>query len=113
VQTPSCWKSCGFFDTVRHQFEKEAVYSTKHETYSFRSGAKTIDPSVKIDGDTYPVKSTARRGLKQIELRFGGKSLHAVEGRQQKENAMNRCLVLFVPIVPGGRLQRRETVGLI
>jgi hypothetical protein len=23
VQTPSCSKSCGFFDTVRHQFEKK------------------------------------------------------------------------------------------
>jgi hypothetical protein len=33
VQTPNWWKSCDFFDTVRHQFEKEAVYSTKQETY--------------------------------------------------------------------------------
>jgi hypothetical protein len=33
MQTPSWWKSCDFFDTVRHQFEKEAVYSTKQETY--------------------------------------------------------------------------------
>jgi hypothetical protein len=32
-QTPNWWKSCDFFDTVRHQFEKEAVYSTKQETY--------------------------------------------------------------------------------
>jgi hypothetical protein len=47
-----------------------------------------IDPSVKIDGDTYPVKSTARRGLKQTDLRFGGKSLRAVEGRRQKENVI-------------------------
>jgi hypothetical protein len=33
VQTPNWWKSCDFFDMVRHQFGKEAVYSTKQETY--------------------------------------------------------------------------------
>jgi hypothetical protein len=45
VQTPSWWKSCDFFDTVRHQFEKEAVYSTKQETY-YRVLAKTGSSSV-------------------------------------------------------------------
>ena len=35
--------------------------------------------SVKIDNETYPVKSTARRGLKQIDFRFNGKSLRGLE----------------------------------
>jgi hypothetical protein len=35
------------------------------------------------------------------------------KGAGSKENAMNRCPVLFVPIVPGGRLQRLEAVGLM
>jgi hypothetical protein len=35
--------------------------------------------SVKIDNETYPVKSTPRRGLKQIDFRFGGKSLRGLE----------------------------------
>jgi len=35
--------------------------------------------SVKIGGETYPVKSTPRRGLKQVDFRFNGKNLRALE----------------------------------
>src|SRR6266567_3684154 len=35
--------------------------------------------SVKIDDLTYPVKSTPRRGLKQIDFRFNGKNLRGLE----------------------------------
>ena len=35
--------------------------------------------AVKIDSETYPIKSTARRGLKQIDFRFSGKNLRGLE----------------------------------
>jgi hypothetical protein len=35
--------------------------------------------SVKIDNETYLVKSTARRGLKQIDFRFNRKSFRGLE----------------------------------
>ena len=35
--------------------------------------------AVKIESETYPAKSTARRGLKQINFRFNGKSLRGLE----------------------------------
>jgi hypothetical protein len=35
--------------------------------------------SVKIDGETYRVKSTPRRGLKQVDFRFDGMNLRGLE----------------------------------
>jgi hypothetical protein len=35
--------------------------------------------SVKIDDETYTAKRTARRGLRQIDFRFGGKNLRGLE----------------------------------
>jgi hypothetical protein len=35
--------------------------------------------SVKIDGETYQVKSTPRRGLKQVDFRFDGMNLRGLE----------------------------------
>jgi hypothetical protein len=35
--------------------------------------------SVKIEDATYPVKSTARRGLRQVDFRFNGKNLRGLE----------------------------------
>ena len=35
--------------------------------------------SVEIEGCTYAVKSTPRRGLKQIDFRFNGKNLRGLE----------------------------------
>jgi len=35
--------------------------------------------SIEIEGRTYPIKSTARRGLKQVDFRFAGKDLRGLE----------------------------------
>jgi hypothetical protein len=35
--------------------------------------------TVKIDGNVYPVKSTNRRGLKQIDFSFAGRNLRGLE----------------------------------
>ena len=35
--------------------------------------------AVEINNQTYPVKSTTRRGLKQIDFHFNGKSLRGLE----------------------------------
>jgi len=35
--------------------------------------------SVEIEGHAYPIKSTPRRGLKQVDFRFAGKNLRGLE----------------------------------
>jgi len=35
--------------------------------------------SVEVEGHTYPIKSTHRRSLKQVDFRFEGKSLRGLE----------------------------------
>jgi hypothetical protein len=42
--------------------------------------------SVKIDDQIYTVKSTPRRGLKQVDFRFGGKTLRALEQNPDTES---------------------------
>jgi len=35
--------------------------------------------SVKIDAESYPIKSTARRRFRQVDFRFNGKNLRGLE----------------------------------
>ena len=62
--------------------------------------------SVKIDSETYPVKSTARRGLKQIDFRFNGKSLRGLEQNPDTKSrwaAMAREGKKVMQFLEGGR----------
>jgi hypothetical protein len=62
--------------------------------------------SVKIDSETYPVKSTARRGLKQIDFRFKGKSLRGLEQNPDTKSrwaAMAREGKKVMQFLEGGR----------
>jgi hypothetical protein len=62
--------------------------------------------SVKIDDGTYPVKSTPRRGLKQIDFRFNGKSLRGLEQNPDTKSrwaAMARAGSRVMQFLDGGR----------
>jgi len=62
--------------------------------------------SVKIDSETYPVKSTARRGLKQIDFHFNGKSLRGLEQNPDTKSrwaAMAREGKKVMQFLDGGR----------
>ncbi len=62
--------------------------------------------SVKIDSETYPVKSTARRGLKQIDFRFNGKTLRGLEQNPDTKSrwaAMARVGKKVMQFLEGGR----------
>lgn len=62
--------------------------------------------SVKIDDETHPVKSTARRALKQIDFRFNGKSLRGLEQNPDTKSrwaAMAREGKKVMQFLDGGR----------
>jgi len=61
---------------------------------------------VKVDNETYPVKSTARRGLKQIDFRFKEKSLRGLEQNPDTKSrwaAMAREGKKVMQFLDGGR----------
>jgi hypothetical protein len=35
--------------------------------------------SITVEGDTFPVRSTQKRGLKQVDFRFGGREIRGLE----------------------------------
>jgi hypothetical protein len=62
--------------------------------------------SVKIDAETRPVKSTPRRGLKQIDFRFNGKNLRGLEQNPDTRSrwaAMARAGKKVMQFLDGGR----------
>ena len=62
--------------------------------------------SVKIENETYPIKRTARRGLKQIDFRFNGKSLRGLEQNPDTKSrwaAMAREGQRVMQFLEGGR----------
>jgi hypothetical protein len=62
--------------------------------------------SVKIGDETYAVKSTPRRGLKQIDFRFGGKHLRGLEQNPDTKSrwaAMSRAGKKVMQFLDGGR----------
>src|SRR5216684_249597 len=63
-------------------------------------------PSVKIEDETYPVKSTARRGLRQVDFRFNGKNLRGLEQNPDTKSrwaAMARVGMKVMQFLDGGR----------
>jgi hypothetical protein len=62
--------------------------------------------SVKIDGETYRVKSTPRRGLKQVDFRFDGMGLRGLEQNPETKSrwaAMARAGKKVMQFLEGGR----------
>jgi hypothetical protein len=62
--------------------------------------------SVEIESEIYPVKSTQRRGLKQIDFRFNGKSLRGLEQNPDTKSrwaAMAREGKKVMQFLDGGR----------
>jgi hypothetical protein len=62
--------------------------------------------SVEIDGDPCPVKSTPRRGLKQIDFQFDGKHLRGLEQNPDTKSrwaAMAREGKKVMQFLDGGR----------
>jgi hypothetical protein len=62
--------------------------------------------SVEIEGHTYPVKSTPRRGLKQVDFRFDGKDLRGLEQNPDTKSrwaAMARAGKKVMQFLDGGR----------
>jgi hypothetical protein len=62
--------------------------------------------SVEIEEHSYPVKSTARRGLRQVDFRFDGKSLRGLEQNPDTKSrwaAMARAGKKVMQFLDGGR----------
>jgi hypothetical protein len=62
--------------------------------------------SVKIDSETSPVRSTARRGLRQVDFRFNGKNLRGLEQNPETKSrwaAMAREGKKVMQFLDGGR----------
>ena len=62
--------------------------------------------SVEIEGHTYPVKRTPRRGLKQVDFRFEGKDLRGLEQNPDTKSrwaAMARAGKKVMQFLDGGR----------
>jgi len=62
--------------------------------------------SVKIEDATYPVKSTPRRGLKQVDFRFNGKNLRGLEQNPDTKSrwtAVARAGKKVMQFLDGGR----------
>jgi hypothetical protein len=62
--------------------------------------------SVEIEGHAYPVKSTPRRGLKQVDFRFGGRDLRGLEQNPDTKSrwaAMARAGKKVMQFLVGGR----------
>jgi hypothetical protein len=62
--------------------------------------------SVEIAGQTYAVKSTPRRGLKQVDFRFAGKALRGLEQNPDTKSrwaAMARAGKKVMQFLHGGR----------
>jgi len=62
--------------------------------------------SVKIHDETYPVKSTAQRGLRQVDFRFSGKNLRGLEQNPDTKSrwaAMARAGTKVMQFLDGGR----------
>jgi hypothetical protein len=62
--------------------------------------------SVEIEGRSYAVKSTARRGLKQIDFRFSGRDLRGLEQNPDTKSrwaALARAGKKVMQFLDGGR----------
>jgi hypothetical protein len=62
--------------------------------------------SVKIDNETFPVTSTPRRGLKQVDFRFDGRNLRGLEQNPSTKSrwaAMARAGMKVMQFLDGGR----------
>jgi hypothetical protein len=62
--------------------------------------------SLEIAGHTYPVKSTSRRGLKQVDFRFDGRDLRGLEQNPDTKSrwaAMARAGKKVMQFLHGGR----------
>ena len=62
--------------------------------------------SVEIEEHSYPVKRTARRGLRQVDFRFGGKSLRGLEQNPDTKSrwaAMARAGTKVMQFLDSGR----------
>jgi hypothetical protein len=62
--------------------------------------------SIKIDAETYSVKSTPRRGLRQVDFRFNGKNLRGLEQNPDTKSrwaAMARAGKKVMQFLDGGR----------
>jgi len=62
--------------------------------------------SVEIEGHTYPIKSTHRQGLKQVDFRFDGKNLRGLEQNPDTKSrwaAMARAGKKVMQFLDGGR----------
>jgi hypothetical protein len=62
--------------------------------------------SVEIEEHTYPVKSTPRRGLRQVDFRFDGKDLRGLEQNPDTKShwaAMARAGKKVMQFLDGGR----------
>jgi hypothetical protein len=62
--------------------------------------------SLGIEGHTYPVKSTSRRRLKQVDFRFDGKNLRGLEQNPDTKSrwaAMARAGKKVMQFLDGGR----------
>jgi len=62
--------------------------------------------SVEIEGRAYPIKSTARRGLKQVDFRFAGKDLRGLEQNPDTKSrwaSMARAGKKIMQFLDGGR----------
>ena len=61
---------------------------------------------LEIEGHTYPVKSTSRRGLKQVDFRFDGRDLRGLEQNPDTKSrwaAMARAGKKVMQFLHGGR----------
>ena len=63
-------------------------------------------PSVKVDAESYSVKNTARRRLRQVDFRFDGKSLRGLEQNPETKSrwaAMARAGKKVMQFLENGR----------
>ena len=57
-------KVCDFESALRSVFEQALVQNTR---------------TVVLGGDAFPVRATAKKGLKQVDFRFEGRDIRALE----------------------------------
>ena len=82
---------------------EEAVIAVWHQ--SLVENARTIN----LDGDEFPVRSTAKQKLKQIDFRFDGRDFRALE---QNPNTKSRWAAIARKRSEGDAASgRREVCG--
>jgi hypothetical protein len=88
------------------------VYETEKESLEdvllsvWRQAMAEGASCVEIEGHTYPAKCTPRRGLKQVDFRFGGRDLRGLEQNPDTKSrwaAMARAGKKVMQFLDGGR----------